>query len=404
MLRYFIYLVVGIAVGFALIQLGKLDTANYVKIYLAGYVVEMSVQALLVSLLVLTLLSYALIRLTKLIIDSPFLISRWRARRSIQLADADLGSGYLALIKGDWQSAEKRLTAHADDSPIPYVSYLAAAQAAQEQGKFAERDSYLSKAYKAAPQERFAIGLAKARLHQMAGQWNMARATLEDVEPLGKNNAQFTAMLMQCHQHAEDWREADLLLARAKKQTALPAETLEQIEHHVIEHRLRTSPDMDTAWKSLTKAQRLVPANLLTYIEYLQSKDRHTEAEKLIVAGMKHAWQDDLIAAYGKLDPKSAKKSRRVVEGWLLAQPDHALANYAAGRFAMLEGEHDLAKQYLQSAINQGQVPAAYQLLGEMFEAQDNTKAIKLYKAGLTQQAQTESGGLSKPALEEPGA
>lgn len=377
-------LAVVVVAAIALLQVVELDPNNYVKIYLAGYVLEMNFVVFAVLALLALILSYILLRLFRALLRIPFTYSRWLQRKKVEIADQDLGSGYLSLIKGDWKSAERRLTSHADDSQIPYVSYLAAAQAAQEQGRLKERDEYLSKAYKAAPKERLAIGLTKARLHQAAGQWNMARATLEDIEDIGKRNAQYTAMLMQTHQQAENWQDARALLPTARKLTALPSEVLDEIDATAYTAGLSDAIDMDAAWRALPKAQKQKPDNLVIYLKNLLANQRDAEAEKLIKASLKNNWSDDVLALFGELKAKQPGKARRAAEGWLLAQPKNAIANFVVGKHAVDEGEDDLAKKHLQAAITYGQLPQAYQLLGELFErADDRSKAMQLYKSGL---------------------
>ncbi len=383
-MRYIIYTLLAVGLTFGLLQLDEIDPNNYVKIYLAGYAIEMNVIGFIVATLLLVLTLYVLLRMFRALITAPSRYGRWRNRRKIIVADNDLGSGYLSLIKGDWRAAEKRLTAHADNSPIPYVSYLAAAQAAQEQGKLAERDDYLSRAYKAAPQETLAIGLTKARLHQVAGQWNMARATLEDIHSLGKNNPQYTAMLMQVHQQSKNWQDAKSLLPVARKQDALDEHTLNQIEAQVLAANLDEAIDKDAAWRALSRAQRKSRAVITRYCAYLIEQDRSAEAEKLLKAAMQDAWHDQYLEMFSQLNSKAPAKARRVAEGYLLAQPENPYANLAAGRHAMLEGNSDLAKKYLHAAITFGQLPAAYRWLGELFESlNEGQKALKLFKSGL---------------------
>ena len=383
-MRYFLYtlLAAGLAVGFLL--LSQVYPDNYVKVYLGGYVVEMSFIGFLMLATIGVISFYFLVRFVRTIIFAPTLFGRWRQRRKVIVSDRDLGSGYLSLIKGDWHAAEKRLTVHADDSPVPYVSYLAAAQAAQEQGKLTQRDEYLSRAYKAAPKETLAIGLTKARLHQAAGQWNMARATLEDIYSLGKNNAQYTAMLMQIHQHSGNWADAKALLPLARKQQALPDEQLQKIDDEVYIESLKTAIDLDAAWKALPRAQRKKSNIIARYCGHLIEAQRDAEAEKLIVSAMKNEWDDNLVELFARLDSKSPVKARRVAEGWLMAQPDNAFANLAAGHHALAEKNTELAKKYLQAAITFGQLPEAYRLLGELFESADErAKALQLFKSGL---------------------
>ena len=383
-MRYIVYTLLAVGLAFGLLQVAELDPDNYVKIYLAGYAIEMNVIGFIVASLLFVLVLYVLLRLLRSVISAPGRFGKWRKRRKIIIADNDLGSGYLSLIKGDWRAAEKRLTAHADNSPIPYVSYLAAAQAAQEQGKLAERDDYLSRAYKAAPKETLAIGLTKARLHQVAGQWNMARATLEDIQSLGKNNPQYTAMLMQVHQRSKNWQDAKTLLPNARKQEALSAQALDDIEDQVLAASLDEAIDMDAAWKALPRAQRKKNAVITRYSTFLIEQDRSDEAEKILKASMKTNWDDRYLELFSHLKTKAAGKTRRTAEGWLLAQPENPYANLAAGRQAMLEGDNELAKKYLHAAISFGQLPDAYRWLGELFEnLEERNKALQLFKSGL---------------------
>ena len=400
-MRYVIYTLLAASLAIGLLLLLQVYPDNYVKVYLGGYVVEMSFTGFTILAVLGVILFYMLVRAMRAIIFAPVLFGRWRQRRKVIISDRDLGSGYLSLIKGDWRAAEKRLTAHADDSPIPYVSYLAAAQAAQEQGKLTKRDEYLSRAYKAAPKETLAIGLTKARLHQAAGQWNMARATLEDIYSLGKNNPQFTAMLMQVHQQSENWVDAKALLPTARKQHALPEAELDNIDDQVYMASLATAIDLDAAWKALPRAQRKKAKVIAQYCRHLIDAGRHTEAEKLLISAMKQEWSDEVVELFSKIESKAPAKARRTAEGWLMAQPDNAYANLAAGRHAMQEGNTDLAKKYLQSSITCGQLPEAYRLLGEIFEATDErVKALQLFKTGLAVRAeQTGTNPLALNAL-----
>lgn len=399
-MRYLVYTLLAVGLAFGLLQLDEIDSNNYVKIYLAGYAIEMNAIGFIVAALLLVLVLYVALRTLRALITAPRRYGKWRNRRKVRVADNDLGSGYLSLIKGDWRAAEKRLTAHADNSLIPYVSYLAAAQAAQEQGKLAERDDYLSRAYKAAPQETLAIGLTKARLHQVAGQWNMARATLEDIQSLGEANPQFTAMFMQVHQQSRNWQDAKTLLPIARKQGALDEITLDKIEVQVLAASIDEAIDKDTAWRALSRTQRKSSAVITRYCAYLIEQDRSAEAEKILKAAMQDTWNDQYLEIFSQLNSKAPAKARRVAEGFLLAQPENPYANLAAGRHAMQEGNTELAKKYLHAAISFGQLPAAYRWLGELFESLDQGhKALELFKSGLTAKEQQASmpAALARP-------
>lgn len=389
-MRYIFWIIFACVLGYAVFLLGGIQPGNYVKIYAGAYLWEMTFVQFLVLVFCLFLAWQLLFWLAKTAWRAPRSLTGWRNKRAHKKADAALGSGYLSLIKGDWKRAEKSLVSQTNASRVPYVNYLAAAQAAQEQGRLAKRDEYLNAAFKAAPNERLAIGLTKARLHQAAGQITQAAATLQDIVDIGHNNAQFTAMLMQVHQQLGNWDKAVALLPVARKQHALPIEILDAILNDAHTATLRSAADKDAAWKALPKAQRKQIANVVLYANSLLKRGDGSDAEKLIRTTLKTDWSDELVHLYGEIPSDKPIKLRRVVEGWLMARPENAEANLAAGQLAMREKNLELAKEYLQKAVQIGQLPKAYSLLGEVYEASNESgKALQLYRSGMLSMARS---------------
>jgi HemY protein len=383
-MRYVILLLLASVFGYGALQIGRIDPDNYVKMYIGNYVIEIKVLGFVLLVLGIVIVLYFLLRLIRMLWNAPKSYNRWRQRLDVQAADADLGAGYLSLIKGDWKQAEKKLVAKSVHSSIPYLNFLAAAQAAQEQGKIDKRDEYLNAAYKAAPKERLAIGLTKARLHQSAGQLDQALATLEDVADIGAKNSQFTAMLMQTYEQLEDWQGAQALLPSARKQSALPDAVLDTIYNQIHASQLSAAKDTAAAWKALPRDQKKKQSNILIYTRHLIKTGEAVDAERLLRASLKISWSDELVRLYGKLPSDKPVKLRRRLEGWLLARPENAELNLAAGRLAVNEKNFELAKEYLQKAIQLEQLPKAYSLLGEVYESlNDSGKALQLYRAGM---------------------
>ncbi len=383
-MRAFIIILLAFVAGYGLLQLGQIDPDNYVKVYLANYVVEVSVVQFLVLLAILIIAIYILIRFVMLVLRSSTIWSKWRNRKNTRKAQDALGAGYLSLIKGDWSAAEKSLTSKSAHSATPYVNYLAAAQAAQEQGKITSRDDYLIAAYKVAPNERFAIGLTKARLHQKAGQLDQALSTLNDIESEGAKNSQYIAMLVQTHEQMGNWGKVQALIPAARKLKALPENLLESMYHQSYVTALHNSTNKQQAWKKLPKDQKKDPENVAIYAASLIKNKEFSEAEKLIRNELKVTWSDELVTLYGSISTDSPNKLRRRVEGWLLARPENAELNLAAGRFALAEKNNDKAIEYFETAIKHGKLPLAYSLLGGVYENNgDSGKALHLYRDGM---------------------
>lgn len=383
-MRLVVLLILASMLGYGVFQLDKIDPDNYVKMYIGHYVIEVKVLGFLILVFATAVVIYFLLWLFRSVLKSPKTLSNWRDGRNREKADRQFGAGYMSLLKGDWQRAEKQLTAKSDYSPIPYVNFLAAARAAQEQGRMEQRDIYLNAAYQAAPQERLAIGLSKAKLHEKAGQVEQALATLEDVSSIGHKNPQYTAMLLQVHQSTANWQGVQDLLSTAKKQKALSEEVLEKLQDDIYRNSLEVAQDKNTAWKALPREQRKQIQNIELYVESLVLSGEVTGAEKLIRSTLSDDWSDALVRIYGELKPEKPGKLLRQAEGWLHARPENPELNLAAGRLAVASNQPESAKQYLQAAISLGRLPAAYALLGEVFEADgDNAKALQMYRVGI---------------------
>ena len=383
-MRAFIVILLAFVAGYGILHLAEIDPNNYVQIVFANYLIKVSVVQFLVLLAIITIALYIIIRLTSILLRSTSIWSRWRNKKNTKKAQEALGDGYLSLIKGDWGRAEKSLTTKSKHSATPYVNYLAAAQAAQEQGKISSRDDYLNAAIKVAPKERFAIGLTKARLHQKAGQLDKALLTLKDISSQGAKNSQYIAMLIQTHEELGNWDQVQSLIPKARKYKALPEELLQSMYHQSYVTQLHDSDDKKGAWNKLPKDEKKNAENVAIYAAYLIKNKQLSEAEKLIRNELKVSWSDELVTLYGSINTDKPNKLLRNVEGWLLARPENAELNLAAGRFALAGKHTNEAIEYFESAIKFGKLPLAYSLLGSIYEnSGDSGKALHLYRNGM---------------------
>lgn len=384
-MRSIIVIVLALVCGFGLYQIDRIDPDNYIKLYVGNYLVEIKLFGFILLCIALVVALYFVLSLVMFLWRSPKVFGRWRKQKGRDKAEQNLGAGYLSLIKGDWKKAEAQLTASTSHIDVPYVNYLAAAQAAQQQNKVAKRDEYLQLAYDAAPKEVLAIGMTKARLHQQAGQYQQALDTLLDVSREGDKNAQYTAMLIQTYESLGQWDDVQSMLAKAKKQKALPDNVVNELQASYFQATLSQSDDKSAAWAGLPRVERKLAKNVMLYAQELFDNGEMTKAEKLIRETVKTDWHDRLINFYGRLALPKPQKALRQLEGWMMARPENAELALAAARMALQCEKTDVAKQYFQQAIEQGQLAEAYHQLGGLLESEHlDSDALGLYRSGLT--------------------
>ena len=395
-MKFIFTLLLALLTVFGLWQINKLET-GYVKLYVSNYLVELNLLGFVILLLVTVVVLYVLLRLFRKLWKAPRNVTEWNQQRQKKQAFDKLGEGFLSLVRGDWKKAEQQLIAKSAHSRVPYVNYLAAAQAAQEQGRIEQRDQYLSQAYEAAPKENLAISMTKARLHQQAGQIEEALATLESTAKLGKNNAQFTAMLLQAYKETRNTIGVQKILPVARKQKALPVKMLDKLELEQVIKQFDSSKDKAQAWKELPAKFKNRSEFIVQYAEYLKQQGNEQQAEKLVKSRLSKDWDDRLVNLYGRIMSPNPNRQLKQAESWAAARPENAECNLAAGRLAVLASKPKEARVYLEKAIKLANLPEAYHVLGNIYNnVNDKNKALELYREGLQSIEKAKSALLTK--------
>src|SRR5262245_58273880 len=138
LLLFVIVLVISVFIGLKI----KTDP-GYLLLAHGKWTIEMPLWFGIIVIILIFLLLYWLFRFICAVFAVASRIKHWYERRNINKAHQQTNYGLIALTEGNWARAEKKLSQAADHSDTPLINYLAAARAAQEQGAFERRDSYL---------------------------------------------------------------------------------------------------------------------------------------------------------------------------------------------------------------------------------------------------------------------
>ena len=402
-MKFVLYCAVILVLGYGLFSFAELSDGGYVKIFLGETLVEISFFVFVIGFIATLFALYFLIRTVVNLFRTPKRVSNWNDQRNQRVSQTKLGDGFLSLMQGDWKRAEKQLLAKTNTryNRIPYVNFLAAAQAAQEQGKYEQRDYYLSEAAQQAPKNKLAINMTKARLHQQAGQHDAALAALLEVKDQGKKNQQYTAMLVQTYDHHDDFDNLQDVLPQARRIGALPEDVLNNIQADIDIDAFQKASDKELVWKKMSKTSKQDSDFIKLYAEHQVSNGRPDVAEKMIRVALKKNWDDGLVNIYGRIISTQHKKLLRNVDGWLLARPENAELHIAAGHLAAQGRDVSRAEKEFEQAIKLSNSPEAYEGLGKLYEEnQDLRKALSLYRSGLQSSNTAKASGVILEKLE----
>ncbi len=137
-----------------------LQDRGYVLINFMGYVVEMSVPGLALTLVA----AYAVIRVLVAVWNAPRRLGEALVERRVRRAGEKLTLGLMHISEGDWSKGERLLAQSLKGTDAPLISYLLAARAAQSQGSDSRRDNWLKLAYEELPEAKTTILLTQALL------------------------------------------------------------------------------------------------------------------------------------------------------------------------------------------------------------------------------------------------
>ncbi len=357
---------------------------GYVVVNVGGYVVEMTVTALIVAVVVVLLAIWLLVRLIRLPGQVGEAAGELRRRRQTR----QFTRGLIAAAEGRFAKGERLLTRGADNAETPMLNYLAAARVAHQQGSTERRDNWLMLAYEQTPGAGNAVLLTQAELQLANNQYEQALATLARIREDVPNHPQAITLLAKTYAAMDDWAPLADLLPQLQKQKRVDETTLADWGRRAAMARLAAAENSESAlgevWNALAKPLRSEPTLIARYARRLTKAGAARSAETLLRKALNRDWHASLVERYGELGDVDPAAQLKVVEGWLKNRGDDASLLYAAGRICIRDELWGKARSYLESAIGIAPSPAMYQAYGELLTALGEAEpAATAFRRGL---------------------
>ena len=176
-MKFTILLIVALALGAVAAQFLVADP-GYVAIDFRGYTLETTVPGLVLILLGVFLLVWITLKFIRAPRRMGEAAAAYRGRRAGQR----FTQGLIEIAEGNYSKGERLLTRGAAKADAPLLNYLAAARAAQLQNQDARRDNWLKLAYEQQSEASNAILLTQAELQIAHEQYELAQATLRQLD------------------------------------------------------------------------------------------------------------------------------------------------------------------------------------------------------------------------------
>jgi len=378
----------------ALVGLGAVlmvrDDPGLVLLRYRDYEVETTLAFALVALIVIVVVIYYCVRLLRGLWRLPRGMKRLSQDRRYSKVRRQLNQGLIDLAEGRFEKAENHLVRLVDFSESPLVHYLAAARAAQLQGKHDARDSYLKAAHEARPDAELAIGVTQAELQLAHQQTEQALATLMHLHGIAPRHDYVTMLLARAYYELKDWQALVEILPDVRRKKLIKEAKLVEMEVAgycgILELATSSQSSFEQAWNKIPKALQADPRMIHLYLDLMAEQGWHnSSAEQLVLKSLDKQWNDDLIEVYGRFQVKDANVQLARVEKWLDDFGHNENLLLALGRIAMRARLWGKAQGYLEASIGARATPAACLALAELFEQQlqQPDKAAEYYQRGL---------------------
>lgn len=379
MKRFFLLLLILLVAGAWLGQL-MIQDPGYVLLSYRDTTIETSLWVLLLLAIVgFALLHWALNLLNRARMPAQRL-RNWSGQRNQRIAQSRIQKGLLALSAGDWRKAQRTLTQAAERSEQPLISYLAAAQAAHEQGEAETADNLLQKAREAMPKAEVAIGIVQAQIQLARGESEAALRTLLALKQRAPKHSYVLRLLQQAYLNLQDWQGLQQLLPELRRQEVLPVEQIRALELESARHLLQLSLAQQPAeaerktrlhalaltWQNLPPSCTHNAGLIAEYANLMSASGNPDEAEKLLRERIRQEWDESLVATYGRIASSDPHRQLEMAKGWSSKHENSAALELTLGRLSMLNQLWGSASKHLERSLSLQANPETYAELSRL--------------------------------------
>ena len=363
---------------------------GFVLVKYGDFSVETSLAFGIIAVAIAVLLIHFIFRVLMAIWNLPGAVKRQSKGRRFDKSRKLLNQGLIDLAEGRFDQAESNLVKLVEYSESPLLHYLAAARAAQLQGKHDERDSYLKAAHEARPEAEMAIGVTQAELQLAHQQLEQSLATLTHLRGIAPRHNHVLRLLARVYFELEDWQSLVELLPDIRKKKLLKESILKNMEGKSYRGFLAAAKGnqqaLEKAWAKIPKAAQTDADLILYYIKLSnRASSNSSSVEQLIIKSLDQKWDNQLVEAYGLFKAIDPNEQLRRTEKWLGDYAKNENLLLALGRICIRARLWGKAQSYLEASIGVKAMAASCLVLAKLLgdQLQENDKASQYYKKGL---------------------
>lgn len=340
------------------------------------YRVSFSLTFAVIAAVVIFIVLYVALRFISWISGGPERFRSWRGRRAQNRDRALLESGWLNVLEGRYDQAEKDLTkllAKTRSHSSRVLAGLASARAAHNQGEYQRRDEQFKQVQdEAAKDERLNVAAATAMAEMWLDQGNPQEAVAL-LQPLQDVNARFlhtTRLLLRAYRQLGEHDQVYELTRLLVRRSAIGREDALTAIEEAAAARIKAGgiEQFKTVWGDLRADEKTLPTVALAAAQVKAEADEYDDAARILEAAINVRFEPALIMAYANCTPEHYARRLSKAEEWLRKYPNDADLLAALGQLCLTgqlwgQGEH-----YLKRSMKIRNDMRIHALLGNLYD------------------------------------
>lgn len=364
------------------------DDSGYVMVEFNGWVVEMNVWSLSLSLIAIFIGLMLINLLVKTFLAAASGSKNWLGNWGSRKKQKAFTAGLIALAESNYLIARQNFS-KINNEDFDGINLLAAAEAEIQLGQPEQAKSY----WRMAATFEKSVLAANLCLIRDALQHHQADEAMTLIQKLSeKQQTQIPVLKLwaQALVQAGKWQELKDKLKGWKKALGNDYEPLMQQASKGSFAEIASkegASQLKQNWQSLPRATRKDPAQQAAYIQQLIDQGMHTDAELALVEYQKSAPHPLLMPLFKLIKLPTPSLAIKKLEGWLKQDDMNVDLLSALGHIAFNSSDKVLGEKVLSKAIKLGNRQEDLILMASIKESQDDQiQALQLYKQSMRSQ------------------
>jgi HemY protein len=352
--------------------------AGYALLVWPPYRVELSLNLLLLLLIAGFAVAYLLLRFIFGAIELPAKVREFRERRRRENARATMLEALRAFFEGRYGRAEKAAASAMEAGETPALGAVLAAHAAHELRHFEQRDGYLARAGKLAPDDAAMRIIAEA--HMLLDQHRF-QDTLIALQALPEKHTAALRLELKAQQQARNWEQTLPLIGQLERRGVFDAAQAGQLRRYAHSENLKRKAldrhALEDCWQKIPMQLKRDAKVAAAAAQCYMALGGCAQANQIIEQALEAEWDSELAGFYGECPGPDVIRQIERAEKWLKNNPRDAVLLLTLGKLCAQQGLWGKAQSYLEASVSVEPTYSAHLALAQLHDHLGNADAAR---------------------------